>query len=207
MSSSPRDIDLEKIRTYDSAPMTHDFIPTTTDAPNVETIPLAENNGSLAKNLGVEPANNENGGAPSENEQVDLEENEAPPANDHEEEPQQRNNDESHPTRRSQCERRSVIPNDYVVYKSEDVIDIAKMDDPTSYKEAMKSENSLKWHEAIEEELRSMCSNDVWDLVEIPDRAKRVGYKWVYKIKYDSKGKIKRFNARLVAKSFTQRED
>jgi hypothetical protein len=207
MSSSPRDIDLEKIQTYDSAPMTHDFIPTTTDAPNVETIPLAENNGSLAENLGVEPANNENGGAPSENEQVDLEENEAPPANDHEEEPQQRNNDESHPTRRSQCKRRSVIPNDYVVYKSEDVIDIAKMDDPTSYKEAMKNENSPKWHEAIEEELRSMCSNDIWDLVEIPDRAKRVGYKWVYKIKYDSKGKIERFNARLVAKSFTQRED
>jgi hypothetical protein len=43
-----------------------------------------------------------------------------------------------------------------------------------------------------------MSSNDVWDLVEIPNRAKRVSCKWVYKIKYDSKEKIKRFNARLV---------
>jgi hypothetical protein len=85
MSSSPQDIDLEEIRTYDSAPMTHDFIPTTTNAPYVETAPLAENNNHLAKNLGVEPAINENGGAPLENEQVGLEENEAPPANDHEE--------------------------------------------------------------------------------------------------------------------------
>jgi hypothetical protein len=58
----------------------------------------------------------------------------------------------------------------------------------------------------VEEELRSMSSNNVWDLVEISDGAKRVCYKWVYKIKYDSKGKIKRFKARLVAKGFTQRE-
>jgi hypothetical protein len=81
------------------------------------------------------------------------------------------------------------------------------MDDPVSFKEAMKSENSLKWHEAMEQELRSMSSNNVWDLVEILDGAKRVGCKWVYKIKYDYKGKIKRFKARLVAKGFTQREE
>jgi hypothetical protein len=49
-------------------------------------------------------------------------------------------------------------------------------------------------------------SNDVWDLVEIFDRAKRVCYKWVYKTKYDSKGKIERFKTRLLAKGFTQRE-
>jgi hypothetical protein len=53
----------------------------------------------------------------------------------------------------------------------------------------MKSENSLKWCEAMEEELRSMSSNDVWDLVEVSDEAKRVGCKWVYKMKYDPKGK------------------
>jgi hypothetical protein len=82
------DIDLENIQTYDSTQMTHDFILMTTDAPHVETAPLAENNNPLAKNLGAKPAINENGGAPLENEQVGLEENEAPPANDHEEEPQ-----------------------------------------------------------------------------------------------------------------------
>jgi hypothetical protein len=35
MSSSLRDIDLEEIQTYDSTPITHDFIPMTTDAPHV----------------------------------------------------------------------------------------------------------------------------------------------------------------------------
>jgi hypothetical protein len=134
MSSSPRDINLEEIRTYDSTPITHDFTPTTMDAPLVDTVPLAENNDHLAENLGAKPAINENEGAPLENEQVDIDENEAPPANDRGEEPQQEIVDEPQPTRRSQRERRSAIPNDYVVYMSEDVNDIGKMDDPASYK-------------------------------------------------------------------------
>jgi hypothetical protein len=126
MSSSPRDIDLEEIWTYDSAPMTHDFIPTTADAPQVETAPLTENNNSLAKNLGAEPIINKNEEAPLENEQVGLEENEAPPTNDHEEELQQENDNEPQTMRISQRERRSIIPNDYVVNMSEDVNDIKK---------------------------------------------------------------------------------
>jgi hypothetical protein len=76
--------------------------------------------------------------------------------------------------RRSHCERRSAISNDYVVYTSEDVNDMEKMDDPVSYKEAMKSENSLKWRETMEEELTPMSSNDVWDLVEILDGTKNM---------------------------------
>jgi hypothetical protein len=53
-------------------------------------------------------------------------------------------NDDPQPTRRSRRERRSAIPNDYVVYMSEDVNNMRKIDDPVSFKEAMKSENSLK---------------------------------------------------------------
>jgi hypothetical protein len=59
----------------------------------------------------------------------------------------------------------------------------------------------------MEEELRSMSSNGVWDLVEIFDGVKRVDCKWVYKTKYDFKGKIKRFKTRLMAKGFTQQEE
>jgi hypothetical protein len=123
MSSSSRDIDLEEIRTYDSTPITHDFTLTTTNAPHVDNVPLAENNDLLTENLGVKPAINENERAPLENEQVGIEENEAPPANDRGEEPQQEIDNEPQPTRRSQRERKSAIPNDYVIYMSEDVND------------------------------------------------------------------------------------
>ena len=58
----------------------------------------------------------------------------------------------------------------------------------------------------MEYELRSMSTNKVWDLVEISYGVKLVGYKWVYKTKRDSKGKVERFKARLLAKGFTQKE-
>ena len=58
----------------------------------------------------------------------------------------------------------------------------------------------------MEEELKSMGSNDVWDLVDIPDGVKPVGCKWVYKTKRDSKENVEQFKARLVAKGLTQKE-
>ena len=68
----------------------------------------------------------------------------------------------------------------------------------------MKSNNSIKWLDAMKEEMKSMDHNEVWDLVELPKGCKRVGCKWVFKTKRDSKGNIERHKARLVAKGFTQ---
>jgi hypothetical protein len=60
-----------------------------------------------------------------------------------------------------------------------------------------------KWLEAMEDEMKSMSSNDVWDLEEDPKESKTVGFKWVYKTKYDSNGNVEKYKARLVAKEFT----
>ena len=84
--------------------------------------------------------------------------------------------------------------------------DVGKVDDPNSFREAVSCENFAKWVEAMEDELKSMSSNDIWDLVDIPDGVKPVGCKWVYKTKRDSKGNVERFKAKLVAKDFTQKE-
>jgi hypothetical protein len=79
--------------------------------------------------------------------------------------------------------------------------------DPTSFKEAMRSDNLSKWLKTMEDEIKSMSTNKVWDLEPIPKEAKTLGCKWVYKTKHDSQGNIERFKARLVAKGFTQREE
>ena len=47
--------------------------------------------------------------------------------------------------------------------------------DPTSFEEAMRSVYSFKWQEAMEVEMNSMNTNDVWDLEVISNGAKAVG--------------------------------
>ena len=58
----------------------------------------------------------------------------------------------------------------------------------------------------MKDEMNSMASNGVWNLVELPNGAKAIGCKWVFKTKKDSLGNIERYKARLVAKGFTQNE-
>jgi hypothetical protein len=96
------------------------------------------------------------------------------------------------PLRRSQRARRSAISDYYEVYVSEE---IQMEGDLTSVEEAIRSAYSSKWLEAMEDKIRSMSINKVWDLEEISKGAKIVGCKWVYKMKCDSKGNIERFKA------------
>ena len=49
--------------------------------------------------------------------------------------------------------------------------------DPTSFEEAMRSAQSSKWLEAMQDEIRSMSTNEVWDLEKILKGAKTVGCK------------------------------
>ena len=108
--------------------------------------------------------------------------------------------------RRSQREKRSAIPNDYVIYLQESDFDLGIDKDPVSFSQAIESPESIKWIDAMKEELKSMEQNKVWDLVELPEGCKRVGCKWVFKTKRDSKGKVERYKARLVAKGYTQKD-
>ena len=65
--------------------------------------------------------------------------------------------------------KKPAISSDYKVYNTK----IAHMEsDPTSYEEAMRSPHSSRWVEAMEDEMKSMSSNDVWDLEDFPKGAK-----------------------------------
>ena len=80
-------------------------------------------------------------------------------------------------------------------------------DDPINFRQAIKSSNSQKCIDAMNEEMKSMKDNDVWDLVPLLEGAKPIGCKWIFKTKKDSKGgNVERYKARLVAKGFTQKE-
>ena len=108
--------------------------------------------------------------------------------------------------RRSTRVRKSAIPSDYVVYLQESDYNIGAENDPETFSQAIDSKESNLWFDAMKEEMNSMTTNGVWDLVELPDGVKAIGCKWVYKTKKDSLGNIERYKARLVAKGFTQKE-
>ncbi|KAL6348596.1 hypothetical protein AAG906_016116 [Vitis piasezkii] len=65
----------------------------------------------------------------------------------------------------------------------------------------MSCKESKLWYNAMKDEMSSMKCNDVWDLVELPNGAKVIGCKWVFKTKKDSLGNIERYKARLVVKA------
>ncbi|KAK4408777.1 Retrovirus-related Pol polyprotein from transposon TNT 1-94 [Sesamum angolense] len=116
------------------------------------------------------------------------------------------NQDENVEVRRSSRVKKSAISSDYIVYLQESDFDIGLENDPTSFSQAMSSENFNLWHNAMKEEIASMDKNQVWELTKLPEGAKHVGCKWVYKTKRNPSGKIERYKARLVAKGYTQKE-
>ena len=83
---------------------------------------------------------------------------------------------------------------------------IGAKNDPETFSQAMSCKDSNLRHDAMNDEMNFMKSNRVWDLVELPNGARSISYKWVFKTKRDSLGNIERYKARLVAKGFTQKE-
>ena len=77
--------------------------------------------------------------------------------------------------------------------------------EPESYDEAVQNEESIKWEQAMKEEMDSLISNKTWQLTELPKEKKALHNKWVYRIKEEHDGS-KRYKARLVIKGFQQRE-
>ncbi|GBM22348.1 Retrovirus-related Pol polyprotein from transposon TNT 1-94 [Araneus ventricosus] len=63
-------------------------------------------------------------------------------------------------------------------------------------------EKQSNWKNAMDEEMLSMEKNNVWDLVELPEKEKQpIICKWIFKRKRDGE-----YKARLVARGFMQKE-
>ena len=75
-----------------------------------------------------------------------------------------------------------------------------------NFSKAVSSANSLEWKHAMEDEIDSMFKNNVWDLAELPTKCQLVRYKWIFKTKYTTQGKIERYKDKLVVEGYTQKE-
>ena len=77
---------------------------------------------------------------------------------------------------RSTRERRNAIPDDYIVFLQEREFDIWIVeDDPINFHQAKQSSNSQKWINAINDEVKSMKDNDIWDFIELLEGTKPIG--------------------------------
>ncbi|GJU92726.1 putative ribonuclease H-like domain-containing protein, partial [Tanacetum coccineum] len=80
---------------------------------------------------------------------------------------------------------------------------------PLDQEEPKKVIHALKdpsWIEAMQEELLQFKLQEVWTLVDLPNRKRAIGSKWVFRNKKDERGIVIRNKARLVAQGYTQEE-
>ena len=57
----------------------------------------------------------------------------------------------------------------------------------------------------VKQRLRPLQKNKTWELVDLPEGAKPIGLKWIFKIKRNSDGSINKHKSRLVGKYYIQR--
>jgi hypothetical protein len=75
---------------------------------------------------------------------------------------------------------------------------------PKSYAEAMRTDQSKLWDDAMTDEINSILSKQTFTWVPRPLNTKVIPTRWVYAVKHDAMGNIQRFKGRVVAKGFKQ---
>ncbi|XP_022019863.1 uncharacterized mitochondrial protein AtMg00820-like [Helianthus annuus] len=73
--------------------------------------------------------------------------------------------------------------------------------EPRSYVEAAKNQQRRM---ATVQELKSLEEHKTWSLVELPRDQQVIGLKWVFRVKMDASGEIKKYKSRIVAKGYAQ---
>src|SRR5262249_2539501 len=83
-------------------------------------------------------------------------------------------------------------PERYVGHVSEEPsrAHIIDGDDPQSYQEAISGSDSDLWKEAMDSKIQSMYTNQVWNLVDVPDGVIPISCKWIFKRKINKDGQI-----------------
>jgi hypothetical protein len=109
--------------------------------------------------------------------------------------------------RQSTRERKQSAPRDYdsvtrAIGRALMVVEA----EPTTYKQAVASRDALQWKKAMEEELAAHAKNKSWMVVSRRSDMNVIGSKWVFKVKKNENGEVKRYKGRVVAKGYNQVE-
>ena len=61
-----------------------------------------------------------------------------------------------------------------------------------SFEEAVRD---TKWQTAMDEEIKAIHRNNIWEVSELSERSQPIGVKWVFKRKMNAQGEIERYKA------------
>ncbi|MBW0509045.1 hypothetical protein O181_048760 [Austropuccinia psidii MF-1] len=75
---------------------------------------------------------------------------------------------------------------------------------PSTYKNALKSENRFLSQEGIDKELNKMNQHNVWEVIDLKEDYKLVGTTWIFRIKTYDRNEAIEYKARLCAQGFSQ---
>eukprot|EP00253_Pinus_taeda_P034096 PITA_34096 len=100
-----------------------------------------------------------------------------------------------------------TLPNVLHIFAlARNLIYVRKMDDAglKIVREEIDSKDEKLWKEAMVDEMASLDKNEAWDLVALLAGRKPIGRKWVFKKKMNVEGKVEKYKAWLVEKSYSQ---
>ena len=83
--------------------------------------------------------------------------------------------------------------NESMAHQCAYMMKVAKLCALESYADA---DNNANCHATMKEEMHTLANRESWDLVHAPKGVKPIGYRWVYKVKYNTNGSVNRYKAR-----------
>lgn len=79
--------------------------------------------------------------------------------------------------------------------------------DSRIYKEVMRLSDVKYWKKAIENEMQSIVTNNMFELVDLLKEKRAVSTKWMFKRKLEFNEKVLKYKVRLVVRNFQQQQE
>jgi hypothetical protein len=70
-----------------------------------------------------------------------------------------------------------------------------------------KTVQSFKWRAAMDLEIEAIKRNRTWEMIDLPERMKKIIVKWVFKTKFNENGEVDKCKDWLVAKEYARQRE